>query len=227
MTANQTKWSDQAWKTIEPVFSKIVNMPFIQEMIDGSLDMENFRFYIAQDDIYLEHFGKALALIATRTNDSSLSLAYIRFAENAFVVEQALHASYLNQWERTDGTVAQPACHHYVHFLKSTTALDPIEVGMAAVLPCFWIYKAVGEYIQNEQAAYLNKKSHSANPYQSWIDLYGGEEFNTAVQQAISFTNQAAEGTTAEIRKAMTQAFVTASNLEFDFWEGAYRLRKW
>ena len=45
----------------------------------------------------------------------------------------------------------QPVCHHYVHFLKSTAALDAVEIAMAAVLPCFWIYQKVGDYIYDNK----------------------------------------------------------------------------
>jgi thiaminase/transcriptional activator TenA len=48
--------------------------------------------------------------------------------------------------------------------------LAQVEVTMASVLPCFWIYKKVGDHIYQQQ----NKQN---NPYQTWIDTYAGEEF--------------------------------------------------
>lgn len=213
-------WSEQTWQTIAPIYKKIIEMPFITELMDGTLDKKRFQFYITQDAGYLEHFGRALSLIGARATHITDALAFMRFAENALVVESILHESYCKDYGILRKAALQPACHHYVHFLKSTAALDAVEVGMAAVLPCFWIYKAVGDHILHNQNA-------QDNPYQEWIDTYAGEEFGIAVKQAISICDNVASNTTEQIRTAMTEAFVTASLLEYDFWKGAYELRKW
>ncbi|HAP95546.1 MULTISPECIES: thiaminase II [Epilithonimonas] len=213
-------WSETAWKQIENRYQSILEMPFIQELANGSLPKEKFQFYMAQDSLYLEHFGRALALIAARAYDAKDTLIFTRFAENAIVVENNLHESYFEDFGLTEKGKIQPACHHYIHFLKSTAALDAIEIAMAAVLPCFWIYKKVGDHI------YHNLKSEN-NTYQKWIDTYGGEEFGVAVQQAIDICDKIASETTEAIREKMTEAFITASQMEYYFWEAAYDLKKW
>lgn len=212
-------WSEQTWKAIEPIYASIVEMPFIKELSNGTLPKEKFQFYMAQDSLYLEHFGRALALVGAKAFDTQDALTYMRFAENAIVVENALHESFFKDCGLIDKGTMEPACHHYVHFLRSTTAWEPVEVGMAATLPCFWIYKEVGDYI-------LNHPKNVDNPYQRWIETYGGEAFAIAVQNAISICDRAATNTTPDIRRRMTEAFVASSRLEFDFWNGAYELRK-
>jgi len=214
------KWSEQTWKSIEVIYASILEMPFIEELTNGELPTEKFQFYIAQDSLYLEEFGRALALTGAKAFDIADALAYIRFAENAIVVENILHESFFKDFGLTDKGSIQPACHHYIHFLRSTAAFEPVEVAMAATLPCFWIYKKVGDYIyQNQNTA--------ANPYQRWIETYGGEEFAVAVQKAIEICDNAAANTTPDIRKRMTQAFITSSRLEYDFWTAAYNLTVW
>lgn len=213
-------WSEQAWKSIEPIYTSILIMPFIEELSNGHLPKEKFQFYMSQDSIYLEHFGRALALIGARAYEIKEALIYLRFAENAILVENALHDSFFKEFGLTERGVIQPACHHYVHFLKSTAALEPVEVGMAAVLPCFWIYKEVGDFI------YKNQKE-TTNPYQRWIDTYGGEEFALAVRSAIDICDKAAAQTTAEIRQRMTEVFTASAHLEYNFWQSAYELKKW
>lgn len=213
-------WSESTWKQIEDRYESILEMPFITELANGTLPIEKFQFYMAQDSLYLEHFGRALALIAARANNISHTLDYLKYAETAILVENLLHDSYFNDFGITEKGEIQPACHHYVHYLKSTAALDSIEIAMAAVLPCFWIYKKVGDHIYN------NFKIKS-NPYQKWIDTYGGEEFSNAVKQAISLCDEVASETTPVIRRKMTDAFVTSSRMEYNFWDKAYNLIKW
>jgi thiaminase/transcriptional activator TenA len=214
------KWTEHAWEKVEKKYSAILQMRFIQELGSGSLARDKFQFYMAQDSHYLEHFGRALALIGSRAYDIQDALAYIRFAEGAIVVENALHESYFEDFGVTEKPILQPACHHYIHFLKSTAALESVEVAMAATLPCFWIYKKVGDHI-------LGNQQGGDNPYQRWIDTYGGDEFATAVQLAIDICDKAAENTTSDIRDRMTEAFITSTRMEYDFWEAAYELKVW
>lgn len=214
------KWSEQAWEAITPVYQSIKEMPFINELKDGVLPVEKFQFYIQQDACYLEHFARALALIGARATRLDDALSFIRFAENAIVVENALHGSYFVDFGVKAAESPAPACHHYIHFLKSTAALDAVEIAMAAVLPCFWIYKQIGDHI-------YHSTNNPDNRYKKWIDTYAGEEFGLAVKSAIEICDRAAAGTTEAVRAGMTEAFISASRLEFDFWDGAYRLRKW
>jgi len=213
-------WSELTWKQCEDRYQSILEMPFVAELANGTLPKEKFQFYMAQDSLYLEHFGRALALIAARANDISHTLKYLKYAETAIVVENILHESYFQNFGLTEKGEIQPACHHYIHFLKSTAALDSVEIAMAAVLPCFWIYKKVGDHIYN------NLQSEN-NPYQRWIDTYGGEEFGDAVEQAINLCDEVASETTPAVRQKMTEAFITSSRMEYHFWEAAYELKKW
>ncbi|MGI4735694.1 MAG: thiaminase II [Janthinobacterium lividum] len=214
------KWSADAWAAAAPVYEAILRLPFIEELRAGTLAPATFQFYLAQDSHYLAHFGRALALIGARAPALGDALAFIRFAEGAVVVESALHQSYFQAFGVVDTGQPEPACHHYVHYLKSTAALEAVEVAMAAVLPCFWIYQEVGAYIHRTQHP-------TANPYQQWIATYAGEEFGALVQQAIAICDRAAAQATPAQRQAMTAAFITASRLEWQFWDGAYRDWRW
>jgi len=214
------KWSENTWQSIDEIYKSILKMPFIEELADGKLPMNKFQFYMLQDSLYLEHFGRALALIGAKSYDINDALAYIQFAENAIVVENALHESYFKDFGVSDKGTIQPACHHYTHFLRSTAALEPVEVAMAATLPCFWIYKNVGEYIIANHTS-LN------NPFEKWIATYGGDDFTSAVKNAIALCDKAAESTTPNIRKRMHDAFITASRMEYQFWDAAYKMKQW
>ncbi|MBT9394842.1 thiaminase II [Hymenobacter sp. NST-14] len=213
-------WSTDAWAAAAPIYQQILQLPFIEELCAGTLDRGRFQFYLAQDSHYLAHFGRTLALLGARAPLLDDALAFVRFAEGAVVVENALHQSYFRTYGVTTTGQAEPACHHYLHFLRSTAALEAVETGMAAVLPCFWIYQEVGRHIYRTQ-------HHPANPYQQWIDTYAGEEFGRLVTSAIAICDRAAAQATAAQRAAMTSAFVTASRLEWQFWEAAYRGRTW
>lgn len=216
------KWTDNAWERIQPILTDIFAMPFIQELQAGTLPIEKFQFYMQQDARYLEHFGRALAYLGSKCTDNAQALTFFEFGKNALIVEKALHENYFEQF----GLSAQPdiriepVCHHYIHFLKSTAAFDPLEVAMAAVLPCFWIYKVVGDVIYANQTA-------TDNPYAAWIETYSGDEFAEGVTLAKAYVDKMAEQSTETMREAMLTAFVTASRLEYLFWKAAYERCSW
>lgn len=214
------KWSDDAWQAALPVYNKIIDMPFIKELADGTLDIEKFKYYLQQDAHYLEYFARTLAIAAAKLPDVDAMLQYIRFAEGAVVVERALHDSYFKQYNVGERAAISPTCHHYIHYLQSTAYSADVCVALAAVLPCFWIYKAVGDHI-------VSIAKNIGNPYHDWIATYAGEEFGLLVEKAIMLTNIAACNATALQHERMTEAFVYAARLEYGFWDSAYRLEVW
>lgn len=215
-------WTDQAWEAIQPIYQEILKMPFIEELKNGTLPLEKFQFYMLQDAKYLEHYGRALAALGAKAADNEMALDFFEFGKNALIVERALHEAYFKQFklEPNQEITIEPVCHHYIHFLKSTVAYDPIEVATAAILPCFWIYKEVGDHI------YQNQNTDN-NPYKNWIETYSGDEFAEGVKKAIQYSNYMAENSTDKGRKAMLEAFIAASRLEFNFWDAAYRNITW
>ena len=150
-------------------------------------------------------------------------MQFAKAAEGAIVVERALHGSFFEQYRITPAIFAQtplsPACHHYVSYLIATAYAEPYEVVLGALLPCFWIYAEVGRDIHARAAP--------ANPYQAWIDTYAGEEFHAAVRAVIAATDEVAAGASPALRARMHDAFTRATQLEWVFWDSAYRLEAW
>ena len=214
----KNQWSQTAWQAVEPVFRQITVHPFLTGLMDGSLARDKFLFYLGQDALYLDDFGKVLAGLAVKTPHRDQVEAFLAFAGDTIAVERALHRSYLGQ---TNSQAApSPTCLLYTSFMHRQLALAPLEAAVATVLPCFWVYKEVGDFI-------LAGEIKSGNPYQSWIDTYGGEEYGRAVVKAIAIADELAAGTTAEARAAMTVAFELCTKMEWMFWDSAWRTEAW
>jgi thiaminase/transcriptional activator TenA len=215
---NNMKWSEQTWETIEPIYKRILELPFLHELMDGTLPLKKFYFYLRQDAIYLSEYGKVLAGIACRLENPQHRHAFLHFSADTITVEAALHESYLKDAPTAPYKGASPSCLLYTGFLSKQLLAYPIETALAAVLPCFWIYQKVGDYIVAHQ-------TKSNNPYQPWIDTYGNENFARTVQKAIDICDAAAE--VSKLKTEMTEAFVYASKMEWMFWDSAYRMEEW
>jgi thiaminase/transcriptional activator TenA len=212
------KWSDSAWNETLPVYNKILKLPFLLELMDGTLPGEKFYYYINQDSIYLGEFGRVMAAIASRLSNPIYRDAFLHFAKDSIEVEQSLHETYLKESKFSFNKEPSPPCLLYTSFLAKQVLFNSVEIALASVLPCFWIYQKVGNYIVK------NQKNHE-NPYQNWINSYGGDEFAVIVKKAIDICDEIAEK--SHLQAEMTQAFKIASKMEWMFWESAYSLEEW
>jgi thiaminase (transcriptional activator TenA) len=223
-TMSRTKlFSRQAWDKNASIYEVIRTMPFNAQLASGTLSEARFKHYITQDAHYLIGFGRALTLAAAKAPNPDRIVQFAKAAEGALVVERALHGSFFKQYGITPRAFAQtplsPACHHYVSYLLATAYAEPYAVLLGALLPCFWIYAEVGRDI--------HARARAANPYQAWIDTYAGEEFHAAVRAVIAATDEAAADVSPSLRVRMHAAFTRATQLEWVFWDSAFRLETW
>lgn len=58
-----------------------------------------------------------------------------------------MYESFFKTFNLVNKGNIEPSCYHNAHFLKSIAALNAVEIGMVAILLCFWIYKAVSDHI--------------------------------------------------------------------------------
>ena len=223
MSLEDRSFSADAWARNTSVYDRILTLPFNVELAEGRLPLEAFRHYIVQDAKYLIAFAQALAVAAARTDDPDQIVLFAAAAQEAVVVERALHADYFRRFGIDDAVVGttpmSSTCHHYTSFLLSTGFREPLAVHVAALLPCFWVYREVGHHIHRVAA--------SDNPYRAWIDTYAGDEFAAAVDAIIAATDAVAGSATPSQKEAMHAAFARAMQLEWMFWDSAHRLEHW
>lgn len=214
------RFTETLWSSITDIYQAIIHHPFNEELAQGTLPREKFAFYMQQDVLYLADFARALAIMAGRAHDEEAIIQFVRFAEGVAVVERALHHTYFREFGIDTPTRQQsPSCFAYTNFLLATVACRSYEEGMAALLPCFWIYREVGNDIYRRAAP--------NNPYQKWIDTYAGQEFSAWVDRAIALTDAIADRASEAHKTCMRDAFVYSSRLEWMFWDSAYRLERW
>lgn len=120
------KWSEEAWVSAKPVYDRILELPFIKELINGKLTKERFIFYIRQDALYLAEYGKILIGIASKLDKTEHTTAFINFASDSINVENALHESFLQEI-KDEKSEASPTCLLYTSFLNKQLAHAPIN----------------------------------------------------------------------------------------------------
>ena len=175
-----------------------------------------------QDALYLRDFSRALALTGSRLPDADAAQAFMGFAHGVFAVERQLHESYFDEYGESLDAAPAPACFAYTQFLLATATTDTHRVAAAALLPCFWIYREVGNEIVARARGGI-----AENPYARWIEMYSGEGFDDSVTRAIAVVEALGQGAPEAERIAMQEAFERSARLEWMFWDSAYRLEQW
>ncbi len=139
-------------------------------------------------------------------------------ARDTLLVERALHDRWL---AGTRAAEPSPTCLAYTSWLESVALRGPYEVLASAVLPCFWVYEHVGQVL-------LDRCGDLAeHPYREWLETYGAEDYAALVHEARVATERAASEASSASMVAMRQAFERATELEWLFWDAAWRVEGW
>jgi thiaminase/transcriptional activator TenA len=212
----------QLWQDITGIYAAILAHPFLTGLTDGSLPPQAFAFYVRQDALYLRSYADALSTVADRAPDQADQEMFARHAAGAIAVEQALHGSLLADLGLGPATIEQaepaPTTLAYTSFLRATTGGGYAE-GVAAVLPCYWIYWEVGKE--------LLRRGSPDPRYQRWIDTYGGDEFGAVVQEVLAAADRLGPGLSPPERDRAHRHFLTSSRYEWMFWDMGYRQERW
>jgi thiaminase (transcriptional activator TenA) len=216
-------WSQTLWRDIEPIFDAILAHPFLVGLTDGTLDPEVFAHYVAQDVHYLRDYARALAVVGAKAPTLEDTSMFARHAAEVYDVELGLHNTLLPELGLDPAQLAEvpvaPTTRAYTSYLLATVYSGSFADGLAAVLPCYWIYQRVGERLL---------AGGSADPrYQKWIDTYGGDEFAATVADVLALTDRVGPTLTPADETAARAHFVTTSRYEWMFWDAAHRRETW
>ncbi|MCW3159366.1 bifunctional hydroxymethylpyrimidine kinase/phosphomethylpyrimidine kinase [Micropruina sonneratiae] len=204
---------DDWWQRAAAVRRATLADPFVRGLGDGSVPLAAFRWYIAQDSLYLDTYAELLDAAARLATDPVEREFWRNCSTSAIETERALHG----QWLPAGGDAAQPgpATTGYLDHLRAAEATGDYAVLSAALLPCFWVYAEVGDHL-----AALNRAGH---PYGEWLGTYGDEAFAATTRQAVAITERAAQASGPVGRDAAETAFLRSCIDELDFFAAPLR----
>jgi thiaminase/transcriptional activator TenA len=217
------RFRDRMWGAMDPVFARILAHPFLAGLTDGSLPRESFRHFVVQDALYLVDYARALALVGAKGPDEKAVAMFTAHAAGALEVERSLHAGLLGELgvapEAMRSASVTPTTLAYTSYLLRSCHQGSFAEGLAAVLPCYWIYAEVG--------ARLLARSSPDPLYARWIGTYGGEEFGRIVADVLALVDRTGAAAGAAEVAAMREHVVTTSRYEWMFWDASWRREAW
>lgn len=197
--------------------------PFVQGIAEGTLPLENFRYYVLQDSYYLSHFARIQSIAASRAEELSTTARMAAHAQGTYQAELGLHEGFMGQLGVTKEDLQSfepaPTAYAYTSHLYRVAASGSLGEIIAAILPCYWIYYEIGER--------LKYATPGTSIYQEWIAAYGSDWFSALVNEQLTLLDSIAETASEKEREKMKQHFIYSSHYELKFWEMAYTLEGW
>ena len=156
------------WDANTDLAERILAHGFVRGLGDGSLPIDSFKGYVAQDAYFLEAFARAYAFcLAYSTSREDIET----FADLIAGVraELELHKSYAQRWRvELGGVTPIAATTAYTGFLLETAELGDLGETIAAMTPCMRLYAFLGRSLAAREAAPL---------YDEWIKTYADPDF--------------------------------------------------
>lgn len=196
--------------------------PFVKGLVQGTLPMENFKFYMMQDAIYLKHYSKILAIAASKSETNQEVAYYLESARSINEAELELHRTvfkelHIGEQEQAE-LIPAPANNNYINHMYNAVLNESLPVAFAALLPCPWLYQSIGEEYKDEKP--------TQKLYRDWIELYSSKEFKDQLGIQKQMLNKYAKESPADHQK-MKAFFQMSAYYECKFWDMAWSLENW
>jgi thiaminase (transcriptional activator TenA) len=211
-----------------PIWDALHGHPFITELAAGSLPPEKFRFFLEQDDMYLEEYARCLAMGAARSRSERELRSFLAELNQVMDTELPGNRDLLGELielgaeDRGGALMMAPANVAYTSYLQSLSLRGgPLEI-MACLLPCAWSYVEIATALQRPGTP---DGSVGGRWIGSFSDPRNIELVATMRSDFDALMDE--EAPSARRREEIGLIFATSSRLERGFWDMAYDLEQW
>lgn len=212
------RFSADYWNRVRPIRERIHGMRFITSMVDATLSLEDFAFYLHQDDIYLTDYTSLLALASSRADRLDERVFFAQAASGGVDSEVMFHHDWFvkhgfdpSPVSRSEVTAAYIGHEHRVADSGSYARLA------AVVMPCFWLYAAMGKEMREQvREKHIDVETH---PFGEWIRMYSDPEFTESTLHEVQICDRLAAEASIDEYEHMMHAALVSSEHEFRFFE--------
>jgi thiaminase/transcriptional activator TenA len=182
---------------------------------------------LKQDFLFLKQYARAYALAIYKARNLEDMRRALPSVTALLETEINHHVTYCGQWGLTEsdlenepedfGTVA------YTRYVLDAGMTGDLVELYAALAPCSIGYAVIGKALLESPDTQLE-----GNPYRSWIELYGGDEFQSGVAEGAEHFNQLLEEVELKSQRGqnLIHVFKTATRMEVAFWQQGLETNK-
>lgn len=214
--------TDRLFDSVRDIWESYHSHPFVSGIGDGSLSLEQFRFYMLQDYLYLFDYARVFSLGVVKAKDPALMRTFSENVDQILNGEMNIHKDYMARLGITEEEVASVQLSldnaAYTSYMLSIGFREGAAEIVAAILSCSWSYYEIAKRL----AAKPGALDHPF--FGRWIEGYTSAEYEQANVRLIALMNRLSEGYSEEQLQNLEDIFVNCSRHEARFWEMSYRM---
>ncbi len=222
---HETPMSEALRAEAEPLWEKIHAHPFVRGIGEGTLPLDQFRFYMCQDYVFLREYGRVIALAVVKAPRLAEMGRFADLLNATLNTEMELHRGFAAKFgisaEELEATRPAPTCKAYTDFLLEAAWSGTFGEVAAAMLPCQWDYAIIGSLLAQRGIP------EEAPLHAEWIRTYASPEFADLAAWLREMLDAAAAVAGPAERERMRAHFLTGTRYEYLFWEMSRTLEEW
>ena len=193
-------------------WERLLAHPFVSSMADGTLRPETFRFYLRQDDYYLDVLLRCMGAFVSRAPDRPARRLGVRLLAGTLSGELEMHDDLIGR-DATEGLEVCDAALAYEAFLLRIAMEGDATAILVSMTPCIASYREIA-------ARYEGRiRSHIPAAYAEWFATYGGDEYGALVEDTLAWLDGAIPSLDGVAGKRLRSIFSEAASLERRFWD--------
>lgn len=209
-------WCQSIWRSSSKIYDAILDLDFIADLASGSLALDKFACYIAQDELYLKNYYPCMLELVELMDTPENKELFKGIALSGMEGEKVMHEFLIEKYGINTDVQPSDVTLGYNQVIQEGLSTGNRAVALAVMLPCMWIYNRVGLHI-------LSVAKLENNPYKEWILEYGNEEFTQGVNNVLDIIDNWARRADDQTLDAMNKYYLSAAQYEYDFWDYAYK----
>ncbi|EAL59050.1 TENA/THI-4 family [Wolbachia endosymbiont of Drosophila ananassae] len=194
----------------------IIEHPFNVELVNNTLNIENFKFYTQQEALLLGDYIRATLIAASRMEDFSSIILLAEVAQRAVTASKVLHDYCFAIYGINRGKKSLE-CFNFTNFLLSISYSNTYEA-MTVLYSCMFIYETVVDSMKNRF-----KKN---NRYRDWFNFC----YSDSVKSGCIILENIVDGYCSRAREneksRMLELFRITAQFVLDFLNGAYNFSR-
>ncbi|MFN2340418.1 MAG: thiaminase II [Halanaerobium sp.] len=203
-------------------WKKVIEHPFVKEIFSGDLDEDIFKFYLKQDYYYLNQSMRNMAVLISKLDNVQAKQKLIGVLNSEANVEFAEYEKLLDLYKINKANYKNFRLSYanisYSNYLLAVSSQNSFAEGLAALIPCYWIYQKMAE----EHSDHLRENKNEI--YKNWAAVFRSSEYRELVEDLIILLE--AKLTEANFEQLKDQ-FNNSIKFEYQFFDDVYQKKLW
>ncbi|KAL3425463.1 phosphomethylpyrimidine kinase [Phlyctema vagabunda] len=201
---------------VEECWRQHTEHKFVAGLADGTLPLDNFKYYLIQDYLYLIQFARASALAGFKAKTIEDIAAAGKIIANIHR-EMDLHVAYCKEFgvtkEEMESIEESQACTAYTRYVLDIGQTEDLLALQVSMAPCLIGYMHIAKRLFADP-----KSKREGNIYWKWIEAYVAENYEEEVRIGSEVLEKYAVLQSPSRIEELAKIFIHATNMETGFW---------